>query len=231
MLKPPEFMTAQLYLAADGAEHRPAALKPADVENILDAVVHLPVDTAGVRITGIKALRAPLDTDGVVGTVAASALGAKARPVRAVLFDKGPDNNWNLAWHQDRTVIVRERREVAGYGPWSIKSGLQHVAPPEHILSGMVTLRVHLDPVDEDNAPLLIAPGSHRLGRIPEAQVPDVVERLGVRTCLAEVGDIWLYSTLIIHASEASRRPRRRRVLQVDYSATELDGGLEWLGV
>ena len=30
----------------------------------------------------------------------------------------------------------------------------------------MVTLRVHLDPVPATNAPLLIAPGSHKLGRI-----------------------------------------------------------------
>ena len=30
-----------------------------------------------------------------------------------------------------------------------------------------VTLRVHFDPVPETNAPLLIAPGSHRLGQIP----------------------------------------------------------------
>jgi ectoine hydroxylase-related dioxygenase (phytanoyl-CoA dioxygenase family) len=41
----------------------------------------------------------------------------------------------------------------------------------------MVTLRVHLDPVPPDNAPLVLAAGSHRLGRIPEAELADVVSR------------------------------------------------------
>jgi hypothetical protein len=36
---------------------------------------------------------------------------------------------------------------------------------------------------------------------------------------------------LILHASEAARRPARRRVLQVDYAARDLPGALEWLGV
>lgn len=55
--------------------------------------------------------------------------------------------------------MVRERRHVPGYGPWTVKDGLLHVAPPFEILAGMVTLRVHLDPVPVTNAPLLIAPG------------------------------------------------------------------------
>ena len=71
---------------------------------------------------------------------------------------------------QDRTIVVTRRVEVEGFGPWTVKSGLLHVAPPFDQLAGMVTLRVHLDPVPETNAPLLIAPGSHRLGQIPEAK-------------------------------------------------------------
>jgi len=47
----------------------------------------------------------------------------------------------------------------------------------------------------------------------------------------AEAGDIWLYATPILHASEAAAEPDRRRVLQVDFSAEELPGGLHWLGV
>jgi hypothetical protein len=60
----------------------------------------------------------------------------------------------------------------------------------------------------------LIARGSHRLGRIPEQEIDTVVERCGTCACLAERGDVWAYATLILHASEGARRPRRRRVLQ-----------------
>ena len=98
------------------------------------------------------------------------------------------------------------------------------------ILEATATLRVHLDPVDADNAPLLIAPCSHRLGRIPEDAIDSAVERCGTHACLAERGNVWAYATLILHASEAARRPRRRRVLQVDYSAATLPGGLRFHG-
>lgn len=95
----------------------------------------------------------------------------------------------------------------------------------------MVPLRVHLDAVDEANAPLLVAQGSDRLGRIPQSNVSGVVQRCGIASCIAEPGDVWVYSTPILHASEASTRPRRRRVLQVDYTTKSLPGGLQWLGV
>jgi hypothetical protein len=35
----------------------------------------------------------------------------------------------------------------------------------------------------------------------------------------------------ILHASQAADQPARRRVLQIDYAATDLPGGLTWLGV
>ena len=79
--------------------------------------------------------------------------------------------------------------------------------------------------------PLLIAPGSHRYGRVAEGEVLSLVERCGIQSCLAERGDIWLYSTPILHASDAASNPRRRRVLQLDYSADPLPGDLEWLGI
>jgi ectoine hydroxylase-related dioxygenase (phytanoyl-CoA dioxygenase family) len=163
--------------------------------------------------------------------LATAALGATSRPVRAVFFDKTAASNWSVPWHQDRTIVVAQRREVAGFGPWTIKSGLLHVAPPTDVLAGMVTLRVHLDAVPETNAPLLIAPGSHRLGRIAEADVRAVVQRCGTAVCCAQAGDIWLYATAILHASEAASAPAHRRVLQVDFASHDLPGGLEWLGV
>jgi hypothetical protein len=109
---------------------------------------------------------------------------------------------------------------------------LQHVAPPFDLLAEMLTLRVHLDSVGADNAPLLRAPGSHRLGRIAEAEVSSVVANCGTFVCLAKAGDVWIYATPILHASDAAVSPTRRRLLrQIDYSARDLPAGLEWLGV
>jgi ectoine hydroxylase-related dioxygenase (phytanoyl-CoA dioxygenase family) len=95
----------------------------------------------------------------------------------------------------------------------------------------MVTLRVHLDDVPADNAPLLVAPGSHRLGLVAEHDIAAAVARCGTQTCLAAAGDIWAYATPILHASAASVGQRHRRVLQIDYAAQALPGGLDWLGI
>jgi ectoine hydroxylase-related dioxygenase (phytanoyl-CoA dioxygenase family) len=166
-----------------------------------------------------------------IGGIAARMLGDGAMPVRALLFDKSAACNWALGWHQDRTIVVARRIETAGYGPWTVKAGLVQVEPPFAVLAEMVTLRVHLDPVDAGNAPLRIVPGSHRLGRIAEDRIDAVVAAGPVRDCLAARGDVWLYRTAIVHGSRAADPPRRRRVLQVDYAATDLPPPLEWKGL
>ncbi len=147
------------------------------------------------------------------------------------MFDKTPATNWAVAWHQDRTIAVKDRREVDGYGPWSRKAGAAHVAPPVSVLEGMVTLRAHLDDCGEDNAPLHVALGSHRLGLVPADQAGQQARARETMTCLASVGDVWTYRTLFLHASDKAARPVRRRVLQVDFAAFDLPSGLLWSGV
>jgi ectoine hydroxylase-related dioxygenase (phytanoyl-CoA dioxygenase family) len=126
---------------------------------------------------------------------------------------------------------VKQRIEIEGFGPWTTKGGMQHVAPPFDILAEMVTVRLHLDDVGPENAPLLIAPGSHSLGRISIDAIDAIVQRCGSYACIAAAGDIWLYATPILHASEAASTPTRRRVLQVDFATGALPAGLEWRGV
>jgi hypothetical protein len=216
--------------AIEGALHFKGVLR-SSLQALEAAIEGLPTDGAGVRLRGIQTLRPLLALDGAIGVLASSILRRGARPVRAILFNKSPETNWSLGWHQDRTICVQEKRDVLGFGPWTIKAGMHHVAPPIEILARMVTLRAHLDDVPTTNAPLLIAPGSHLVGRIPESDIDEVVRRYGTMTCIAEKGDVWLYSTPILHASEAASMPKSRRVLQVDYSADDLPEGLQWLGV
>ncbi|HEX8379964.1 MAG TPA: phytanoyl-CoA dioxygenase family protein [Allosphingosinicella sp.] len=216
-----------MQLDRDGAQIFPAAFGPADVAALL-ALLSPSRGRAGARLArtpGLSGLLGPIDS------IAAAILGPAARAVGAKLFDKSPARNWALGWHQDRTVPVRERRDVPGFGQWTVKSAIPHCVPPAAILERSLTLRVHLDPAGETNAPLLVAPGSHRLGVVAEAAIPAAVERLGARACLAEAGDVWAYRTLVLHASERAGAPVARRVLQLLYSAETLPGGLEWPGV
>lgn len=175
-----------MKLETGGAEKVEGALDDDALARIETALADLPSDRPGIRLANGAELKDLLAAPGPIGRVAARFLGPKAQPVRAILFDKSEQTNWALGWHQDRTIAVREKVDVAGFGPWSVKAGITHVEPPVDLLERMVTLRVHLDPVDADNGPLLIAPGSHRLGRIPEAQIDEVVERCGTCACLAD---------------------------------------------
>ncbi len=166
--------------------------------------------------------------EGFVASTVQLVIGSPARPVRALLFNKTNSTNWSLGWHQDRTIAVQRRLEIPGFETWTVKSGIPHVEPPFELIERMATVRIHLDEVDESNAPLLIAPGSHRLGRIVEADIEQVIERCGTEACLARPGEVWLYRTAILHASRRSTGVMQRRVLQVDFSSSELPSGLAW---
>ena len=69
-------------------------------------------------------------------------LGENAFCVRGIWFDKLPEANWNVAWHQDLTIAVRERIDVARFSAWSIKEGIFHVQPPVKLLQRMLAVRI-----------------------------------------------------------------------------------------
>ncbi|BCI69528.1 hypothetical protein SUS17_146 [Sphingomonas sp. S17] len=204
----------------------PSRLDDEERAELAALFVNWPSGCPGQRIDSARAG----DLAGVrrLRTATAALLGEDMRLVRAILFDKQDGANWALGWHQDRTIEVAERCEAEGFGPWTVKQGRVHVAPLVSLLARMLTVRFHLDAVDIDNAPLMVAPGSHRLGLIAEARIADVIEQYGEAMCLAEAGSVWLYRTLILHGSARARPGRHRRVLQIDLSADDLPGGLRW---
>lgn len=134
-----------MTLIRDGAQRHKAILDTYALNGMRAALSNLPTDKPGIRLQGNVAPHSYLSINGLVAEIAKSILGARAEPVRAILFDKTPLTNWTLGWHQDRTIAVERRAKVAGYGPWSIKAGVRHVEPPFDVLTGMVTVRVHLD--------------------------------------------------------------------------------------
>lgn len=214
----------------DGAVRLAGAATPM-LATLWKLTIELPQARAGVRINGLSGFRSLLDGRSAACLAAARHLTGAGRPVRAIFFDKSAATNWSLCWHQDRTIAVQERVDVPGFGPWTVKGGVAHVAPPIEMLERMVTLRIHLDDVPANNAPLLIAPGSHRVGLIRESEIPATVARCGSHMCVASAGDIWLYSTPILHASDAAITPVHRRVLQIDYADFDLPDGLRWSGI
>jgi hypothetical protein len=43
-------------------------------------------------------------------------LGSKAMLVRGLMFDKSPESNWGIFWHQDLSIAVRQREDVPVVG-------------------------------------------------------------------------------------------------------------------
>lgn len=154
-------------------------------------------------------------------------LGSNARVVRGIYFDKHPDANWKVAWHQDLTIAVQQRIDVDGYGPWSIKAGIHHVQPPVSILENMLTVRLHLDDTGAANGALRVVPGSQQQGRLDPEQI-EYWKQQRPFTCVVKSGDALMMRPLLLHSSLAAVSPKHRRVLHFEYSSIDLPAGLCW---
>jgi ectoine hydroxylase-related dioxygenase (phytanoyl-CoA dioxygenase family) len=153
---------------------------------------------------------------------------AQVLPVRATYFDKSPEANWLVSWHQDLTLAVRGKIEVPGFGPWSIKNGVPHVQAPVEILEQMLAVRVHLDNCDESNGALRVLPGTHRLGRLSPERIRQLRVEVPEKVCCLLAGDALVMRPLLLHASGKSGAVGHRRVLHIEYASPELPGGLRW---
>jgi hypothetical protein len=155
-------------------------------------------------------------------------VGPSAVPFRATLFDKSPASNWLVVWHQDTALPLRERRDVAGWGPWSIKAGMTYAHAPASALARVVALRLHIDDSESDNGPLRVLPGTHAQGVLSEAELARAARDVQAVDCIAPAGGIVAMRPLIVHASSKAETDRRRRVLHVEYTdSLDLGDGLQ----
>jgi hypothetical protein len=152
--------------------------------------------------------------------------GATFGLVRALFFDKPPERTWSLPWHKDTSIAVKDNRIPSSiFTRPTLKAEIPHVIAPDDVLRQMLTLRVHLDDVTDDNGPLQVIPGSH---------VSSHSEGLGVDntvTIYAKAGDVLVMRPLISHASGASVEGtlRHRRILHLEFAASEvLPDGYQW---
>jgi ectoine hydroxylase-related dioxygenase (phytanoyl-CoA dioxygenase family) len=175
-------------------------------------------------VAGVRRLAESPAVRGLVEPV----LGDAARLVRSILFTKGEDANWQVPWHQDLAIAVRERAEVAGYASWSVKDGVPHVQPPIAVLEQMLAVRLHLDAADASNGALWVSPGSHRLGRLAASEAAGAAERLGAQVCAVAAGDALVLRPLLLHASRKVTSARPRRVVHLEFCAAELPAPLAW---
>jgi hypothetical protein len=155
-------------------------------------------------------------------------LGATVFPVQGTYFDKSPEVNWKVPWHQDLTIPVQARGEATGFGPWSVKGGVPHVQAPAWLLERTLVVRLHLDDCTAENGALRVIAGSHRHGRLAPVEIDRLREQCEAVTCEVPRGGALVMRPLLLHASSAAHVPGHRRVIHLEYAADPLPAGLEW---
>lgn len=209
-------------------------VSPDALERLREELCEIASDAGASRRGGVRSLLTRSRSlhrwaaSGPPAVLARSLLGPAARPVKATLFDKTPEANWKVPWHQDLTIAVRERRQAAGFGPWSVKDGVLHVQAPAEVLEQMVAIRVHLDETPAGNGALRVVPGSHRFGRLENDRAAALRADQGEVVCPVPAGGAMAMRPLLLHASSAAAAPTRRRVIHLEYASGRLPGGLAW---
>ncbi len=153
-------------------------------------------------------------------------LGGRLGLVRALFFDKPPQQSWALPWHKDLTISVRDNRlPSAELRHPTVKAGVPHVEASRSVLEAMVTARVHLDDVTDQNGPVTVIPGSHRTGKSMD------IDPGSARRILCRQGDVLLIRPLVAHNSLNSLPGNQdhRRILHLEFAAHRaLPDGFEW---
>ncbi len=153
-------------------------------------------------------------------------LGPDVGLVRVLFFNKPPERTWALPWHKDLTIAVKPHSgESTVFSKPTLKAGVPHVEASREVLEAMLTLRIHLDDMTEVNGPLLVVPGSHRLGKVPVASYETAQTILGSR------GDVLAMRPMLAHRSISSCEGTmlHRRILHLEFTGLpHLPEGFEW---
>jgi len=154
-------------------------------------------------------------------------IGESAFPFHATLFAKSTEANWLVAWHQDTALPLRERRDVSGWGPWSIKSGVEYAHAPAKALEQVLAIRVHIDDSTTQNGSLRVVPNTHARGVLTDEQIHQLSTEIEPVECTVGKGGLVLMRPLIVHASSKASSAQSRRVVHIEYAAQRLFDGLD----
>jgi ectoine hydroxylase-related dioxygenase (phytanoyl-CoA dioxygenase family) len=214
-------------LLSDGYLVLPNSVSASTTNQLLIALADLPPAHAHRNLLHHSTIQQFATSSEAIALIA-PVLGKGAFPVRGILFDKLPGANWKVAWHQDLSIAVKEKHDIAAYGPWSVKESVPHVQPPASVLENMLTLRLYLDDCFEDNGPVRVLPGSHAHGILSTAEIQRFRSELPEVSTTTPAGGVLLMRPLLLHASSPATNPNHRRVVHIEYAAAPLSLPLQW---
>ena len=220
-----------LEFEKDGVELRESVLSTDSIEFVKSDI---DLESEKLKTYGARNLEkrfssiSSLVLDDRIVSIARECLNGQVKLVRALFFDKTPEKNWYVTWHQDKTVTLNRRINKEGWNQWSIKDGVHHVQPPIDVLNQMVTLRLHIDSTDENNGCLKVIPGTHRQGILKQEEIDRKVKREPYVSCVVGAGGVVIMRPHILHSSSKAKCPSHRRVVHLEYSSFELPSGVSW---
>lgn len=145
---------------------------------------------------------------------------------KSIYFDKPENSNWFVSYHQDLTISVDKKLNIAGFGPWTTKQHQFAVQPPINILQDNFTMRIHLDDTKEENGALKVIPKSHLKG----VYRPETIDWTNETEVICNVGGggIMFMKPLLLHSSGRTINNNKRRVLHIEFSRSALPENLNW---
>ena len=191
----------------------PDVLSPTEARSIISSLNQSEMrrSKAGLRHVLRHPSVATLARDPRLTGIARSVLGSGAMPFRATLFDKSPQANWLVVWHQDTALPLRRRLDISGWGSWSEKEGVIYAHAPASALKGVLAKRVHLDESSLQNGPLRVLPATHAQGILSDDDIQRLAVQIAPVDCLASQGAVLAMRPLLVHASSKSLSENSRR--------------------
>ena len=102
-----------------------------------------------------------------------------------------------------------------------MKEGIAYAHAPAAALSQVLALRVSLDDSLSENGPLRILPETHTLGVLSDDSIHELAARIAPVDCVVPKGGIVAMRPLVVHASSKSQTEIPRRVLHIEYAASD----------
>lgn len=146
--------------------------------------------------------------------------------IKSIYFDKPETSNWYVSYHQDLTISVDKKIELDNFKFWTTKQNQFAVQPPIEILENIYTIRIHLDDTDENNGALKVIEKSH----LKKVYRPENIDWTTEKetTCNIKKGGIMIMKPLTLHSSSRTTNNKKRRVIHIEFSDTNLPYELNW---
>ena len=88
-------------------------------------------------------------------------------------------------------------------------------------MSHVLALRLSFDDSTGENGPLRVLPGTHTIGVLDAHGIHEFSTQIPPVDCIVSTGGVVVMRPLLIHASSKSQGEMPRRVLHIEYAASD----------